>query len=483
MKQNKLLHNLAYNVTYHILILIVPFITAPYVSRILHPEGLGTYSVTTAIAKYFWMFGLLGMSKHGNRLIASVRDNAERLSEEFSNLFYFQLMISSLSTAIFLLYIFLFGYSQYDIVIVCQIPYLLAAVFDVTWFFSGTEQFQSMVLKNAIIKIVSTAAVFFFVKNKEDVWVYVLINTLSLFAGQICLWPLLLKQVKFHKPDFHKIMRHLRPNLVLTVSVIAVSIYVMMDKIMIEWLSSRIHVGYYENTEKILNMSTGIVGAIGTVMLPRMAYLMTNGDKDHALNYLSKSMRYIMTFAIAIAFGVASIAKEFSVLYFGKEFEICGITIPIISVAILFYSWENIMKTQYLLPKSKDKIYVKGTIAAAICNLFLNYLLIPRLGVIGAVIGTVGAQAASAVYESICVRKQLPIKQYILDLLPLVLIGALMFLTCRLIGVKMGSEWLTIVTQIVVGALIFVLLTFLYYLHIKDELVMKILKKSSASKV
>ena len=41
--------NIIYNISYQILILIVPFITSPYVSRVLGPEGLGTYSVTTAI--------------------------------------------------------------------------------------------------------------------------------------------------------------------------------------------------------------------------------------------------------------------------------------------------------------------------------------------------------------------------------------------------------------------------------------------------
>ena len=62
--------NIIYNISYQILILIVPFITSPYVSRVLGPEGLGTYSVTTAIVKYFTLFALLGMSNYGNRTIA-----------------------------------------------------------------------------------------------------------------------------------------------------------------------------------------------------------------------------------------------------------------------------------------------------------------------------------------------------------------------------------------------------------------------------
>ena len=477
MNQKKLLNNVAYNVVYRVLILIVPFITAPYISRILRPEGLGLYSVTTAIAKYFWMFGLLGMANYGNRQIAAVRDDQAELSRTFSNLFYFQLIVSSIMTLLFIAYVFLIGYSHYGIAIICQIPYLFSAMFEISWYFSGTEQFRSMVIKNSIIKISTLVAVFILVKKEEDVWIYVLINTLSLVAGQIALWPLMLRQVKFTKPEFKQITKHLRPNLILMISVVAVSIYVLMDKIMIEWLSGKAHVGYYENTEKILNMTTSIVGAIGMVMLPRMTYMISNNEKDKAQTFLTKSMRYVMTFAIAITFGIAGIAKEFSVIYFGDKFAICGTTIMIVSAAIALYSWENTLKTQYLLPKKKDKVFVKGTVSAAICNLCLNLILIPKLGVIGAVIGTVGAQAAAAGYESFSVRKEIPIKKYFMDLVPEICFGAIMFIICRGIGILLGTKWHVLFIQIVVGSLVFMALTYVYYSRLNDELLLKFKNK------
>ena len=477
MKQNRVWSNVIYNIGYHILILIVPFVTAPYVSRVLHPEGLGTYSVTTAIAKYFWMFGLLGMANYGNRRIAAVRDDTQRLSLEFTGLFCFQLLTSLLSTALFLGYTALFGFAHYGIVILCQLPYLLSAVFEVSWFFSGTEQFRFMVIKNSIIKLLTMGAVFLFVKTREHVWIYVLINTLSLLAGQLTLWPVLLKQIRFCKISFAQVKQHLRPNLVLMVSVIAVSIYVMMDKIMIEWLSSRAQVGFYENTEKMLNMSTGIVGAIGTVMLPRMTYLMSNEQHGKSQLYLSKSLRYIMTFAIAVGCGIAGVGREFAVVYFGPEYALCGPAIAIISLALLFYSWENILKTQYLLPHGRDSVYVKGTVAAAVCNLVLNFLFIPRLGAIGAVIGTVGAQAAAAVYESLRIRKELPLGRYLRDLAPVAGMGALMFGLCRWIGAELGCEPFTLLIQVAAGGLLFLVLCGLYYGYKKDELFMKLWQK------
>ena len=42
--------NLIYNIIYQLLILILPLITMPYVSRVLGADGIGTYSYTYSIA-------------------------------------------------------------------------------------------------------------------------------------------------------------------------------------------------------------------------------------------------------------------------------------------------------------------------------------------------------------------------------------------------------------------------------------------------
>lgn len=463
--------------SYQVLILIVPFITTPYVSRVLGPEGIGEYSVTSAIAKYFWMFALLGMSNYGNRTIAKARDNRKLLSVTFWNLYYFQAIISSISLILYLAYVVIWGGSAYGVVIICQVPYVVSAIFEISWFFYGMENFKIMVLRNAFIKVFTMIAIFLFVKTPSDVWIYVLINTLSLLLGQLCMWPLLHKYVDFVSPEWDLITGHLKPNLVLFVSVVAVSIYTLMDKIMIEIFSTTVEIGYYENTEKIMNICDSLVGAIGAVMLPRVSYMMEIKDHNSTLMYLGKSMKYIMIFALAIAFGVAGIAKEFSIIFFGKEFEICGFLLVCISPAIVFYSWENILRTQYLLPGNRDNIFVMGTVLAAITNLTLNCVFIPELGALGAVIGTVGAQGIAACYQSFKVRKEIPIINYVKGIMGAIITGIIMYVYCRIIGKVFGIAIFTLIIQIVGGAIVFAVgIGIVLYLQ-KDELIHKLLKR------
>ena len=46
---------IAYNGLYQIIYTITPLITAPYVSRVLGPEGNGTFDYSVSIAYYFFI--------------------------------------------------------------------------------------------------------------------------------------------------------------------------------------------------------------------------------------------------------------------------------------------------------------------------------------------------------------------------------------------------------------------------------------------
>lgn len=469
--------NFFYNICYQILILIVPIVTSPYISRILGPEGLGTYSVTTAIAKYFTLFAMLGMMNYGNRNIAKCRGDKEQLSVTFCNMFYFQIIVSSVVSLIFLAYAFLLGWGKYSIVILCQIPYVISTIFDVSWFYFGMENFKGVVARNAVVKILSTAAIFCFVNDKNDTWIYVLITAIGFLAGQLCLWPYVWKNIQWKAPKWRLIISHFKPNCILMTGVIAVSIYTLMDKIMIELLAGRLDVGYYENTEKIFTIANNVAGATGAVMLPRLSALKASGENTKFLKYIEKSMKYIMIIAIAIAFGIAGVSNCFAVVYFGPGFEACGELLFVIALAVIFYAWSNIIRCQFLLPNDMDGVYVTATVIAAIVNLILNCILIPWFGALGAVIGTVGAQFAEMLYQSIRVRKLLPIKKYVLGAVPFMLIGCVMLRCCKLLENIMGISIATLLVQVATGASLYIIASFLFLYFTKDDLIMKILKR------
>lgn len=383
--------NLAYNVAYQILVIILPLITAPYVSRVLGADGLGTYSYIFSIVTYFGLFGMLGIANHGNRSVALVRDNRQKVSEAFSNTYIIQLCTTVIALLLYFLFIYCWFSGDKTIAYIESII-VLSYVLDITWFFFGLEQFAVTVTRNAIIKIATVVAIFIFVRSREDLWIYALIMSCGMLFSQIYLWLRIRKYADFCKPSWSQVKSNIKPVLMLFIPAIAYSIYKLLDKVMLGAMSSMSQVGLFDNAEKIINIPSSLITAFGTVMMPRITVLLGTGD-EHRISYLNKiSVRYFTLLVVGAAFGLAGICNVLAPVYFGSEFVGSAPIIAGLGFSLIFVTWANVIRTQYLIPNKLDKPYVISSVIGALANLAVNIILIPKFAGIGAMIGTIIAE-------------------------------------------------------------------------------------------
>lgn len=144
----KLIKNMMYNTVYQVLILILPLITAPYVSRTLGTKGVGIYSSTAAWLGYFVLAGALGITLYGNREIAYHQKDKEARSRIFYELL--SLKFITVAIALIAYLIFIFFQNKWEIYFLLQGITLIAVAFDVSWFFMGLENFKVIVVRNTI---------------------------------------------------------------------------------------------------------------------------------------------------------------------------------------------------------------------------------------------------------------------------------------------------------------------------------------------
>ncbi len=466
---NSIKRNLTYNITYQLLILILPLVTAPYVARVLGADGIGTYAYTYSIANYFVLFAMLGLNNYGNRSIAKIHEDKEELSNTFWNIYALQFISAALAIVIYILYLFCF-LNDYGVVALYQLVYVGSALFDINWFFFGIEQFKLTVMRNTAIKLLSVGLIFIFVKSAKDLWLYTLICTGGIMISNLALWPFLKQFVYFKKPEIKIIKTHIIPNFILFIPIIALSLYKIMDKIMLGRMSGIIQVGFYDNSEKIINIPMGIIMALGTVMLPKMSNLAANKNIEQSRKYLEYSLQFIAFLAPALTFGIAGIAPEFALIFYGEKFAACGGIITSLSPIILFISLGNVVRTEYLIPNNKDKIFVISIIIGAIVNLIMNILIIPKFGAVGAAVATICAEASVAIVQALSVRKSIPIRMYLNKVTLYIVIGAVMYLFIRIIARALGISITTIAVEIIVGGMIYIILSFLCLWILKDDL-------------
>ena len=196
--KKSLAKNYIYNLIYQILVLILPLITTPYLSRVLGSDGIGIYSYTVSIVTYFILFGSLGIAMYGQREIAYIREDKENTTYTFWEILILRIITMTLSLIVF--YITFVNGTQYQMYYKILMIELLSNIIDISWFFQGQEEFKKTISRNIIVKIISIICIFILVKTKENLDIYILIYVLSNFVGNLTLWmyiPKYIQKIKF----------------------------------------------------------------------------------------------------------------------------------------------------------------------------------------------------------------------------------------------------------------------------------------------
>lgn len=75
--------NYLFNLMYEVLAVLVPFVTTPYISRVLGVTAIGDYNYINGIVSYFGLIAVTGTATFGNREISIVQNEKEKRSKYF----------------------------------------------------------------------------------------------------------------------------------------------------------------------------------------------------------------------------------------------------------------------------------------------------------------------------------------------------------------------------------------------------------------
>ena len=462
--------NLLLNVAYQLLKIAVPLLTVPYLSRVLFSDGIGQYSFTYSIADYFVLAGMLGLNQYGNRAIARVRDSKIERSRVFCSIFCMQFVWALVVLVVYIIWAFC-GSGSYRNLALVWILWVFADLFDVSWFFFGMEEFKLTVMRNVLLKLLSLALIFLFVRSSNDVAIYCGITALNFFLTAIVLWPFVLKRVDFYRPTFKEVLSHVKPNLLLFAPVVAISLYTQMDKIILGILSTTQQVGFYDYSEKLSKIPLALITALGTVMLPRMSGVIAKGNDIEALRYLNMSFSLAMLMAMCFAFGIASISDVFIPVFFGEGWDECVLLMALLSGIIPLVATTNVIGVQYLIPSGKDKQYTCSVFVGACVNIVANIALVPALAALGSVIAVLIAEFSVLLCQILIVKRSIEIKKWLIPTICATGAGLIMFVVVKCFSLFMPQISVTaLLLRVLVGAGVYAALSYLWMRLSKNPL-------------
>lgn len=449
----KTLKNYLYNLSYQLLTLIVPLVTTPYISRVLRADGIGKYSYSQAIMEYFVLFGLLGMTTYGSRQIAYVRDDKKEKSQTFWDLNATRLITMSIATICY--GVFCIVHSEDRALYIWQAFTVLASLIDISWYFAGVEKFKVTAIRNIFVKLVSVALIFAFVKNKNDLNLYALIVSLSLFIGQAFLWIGIKKEVTYKKVIWTNVRKYLWGSFRLWLPTIAASIYTSFDKIMLGYFTNDTQVGLYVNSQKIVKIATTVTTSLATVTIPKVANSYSNGKIEEMRETVYKSLTAVSFLAFPMCAGLMAIRETLVPWFLGKGFEPVVNLLLISSLLIITLSWSSILANQVLVATKRENLYTLAIVIAAIINVGLNMVLIPRLQSMGALITSVAAEYIGMLIMLWFSRNVISVKIFLKKIIKYVMCSVVMYCVVYSMGMFLPKAFFTTIAQIFIGGIIY----------------------------
>lgn len=468
-----IIKNYIYNTLYQITLLIVPLITMPYLTRIFSPDQLGVNTYTLSIVNYFVLFGLLGMQLYGNRQIAYVREDKEKLRKTFWSLYSTQVITIIISTIIYIFFVGNFV-QEYKVIFLIQGLNLVTSMIDISWLFIGLEDFKSVSIRNMIVKISGLIGIFIFVRSSDDLLLYILITVLVNIIGMIVMWIYIPNYLRKISIDIKLVKKTIIPLLLLFIPQISSQIYTELSRTMIGVFSTKDQVAFYDYSQKIVRILLALVTSVGTVLMPRVSNMSSNGKKDEISNFVSKAFMIISYVAIPMAFGLMGVSEGLISWYLGTEYFEVGKLAAMSSIIIIPVSWASIIGVQYLVATKQENKYTLSVVISAILSLIINIILIPKLASLGAVISLIVAECSGSVIQLILVRKQLNIRNMLFGVIKYFIVSIIMLIIIIPVGNVFDNKVIANIVQVIVGIIVYFGVMFVTKDKIQNEIIQKL---------
>lgn len=373
--KNTLFKNTIYKSILSMVNIVVPIIIGPYIMRLLDVDLYGMYNRVFADFQMFLAFAGFGVYTLGVREISKIRDNKEKVSRLFTNLFTISLLSNILILILYVIYSFIFSSGIARTLYLVMTIQIFANIFYVEFVNEALENYKFITVKSVIVKLIYFAAILLAVRNPDDIAIYAIVVSLTVFLNNIISFIYAKRRIKF---DFSKI--EIKKYLKSLVAVLVITnldlLYSQLDRVMLGKYVSDVSVTVYYTAYYLISTLSAIPYAIINVSIPRLSYLLKNDGKEMYEEKLNNSLSSLLFIIVPMCLGVFVLSKEIIILYAGEKYLMAVVPLMITSVVRIIISLESVMNNLVMYPNDREDRILKVSLICGVSNLIINYLLL-----------------------------------------------------------------------------------------------------------
>lgn len=383
----------------------ITFILTAYLARILGTAGYGMLSNVNAILLYALLVVNLGFDIIGMRDIAKVQNNDER-SYFVNNIVTLKLALAVVTFTLLIAYIVIFNN---PLLVKTALLFggfqLLAASFQIDWFYQGIERMEILGIRKVCISVTTLLGVLLFVHSIEDLPLYFIIMSVSMFINNG--WLIVLYFKKFAKIKLTFQLNFWKTLIKESTAIAATSfLLAIMATFSILFLVHTVgeeQTGLFASAYKLVEIAILPVMLLQIAFGPRIAIAGdTLEEKRNAAKNFAKLTAFICGIITTTMF---FFPKLFLHIVFGGQYTPASHILQILMCGLVFTFYGLSISNILNLWNVERKVMYAMMLAAG-SNVVFNAVLVPMLGAEGAAFAYLGSNFILAISLSVLLYKE-----------------------------------------------------------------------------
>ena len=447
----------SYVVLSNIIILVLGVIQIPIVTKSLGTSLYGTWSLIGVTTTLIIPFSTLSFGMSIVRFLAVEKDKDKVREDFFSALSLVFIVGVVFSLLIFLLSGVIATYILQDstqaiYIKISSVLVLLNSLFTVLLaFFRRGSYIGIFTLLNFSSNVLNFVLIILFILAGYGLTGILWATVISITVLSIIALALIIKQLGYKPPRFSNMKPYLSWGIPLTPNTLVNWVMQASDRYLLGYFMGVSAVGIYNVAASIGSYSSFVWPPLSIVLYPVVSKTYDEGNREECSNYFRYSFKYLMMITIPATFGLSILARPLLQILTTPEFFSGSSVVWLIALGTLLHAFHQICSFIFHLV-GKTQVILRLLIIAAVLNVILNVILIPRLGILGAGIASVSSYAVLGVITPLITQRYFKFDFDILFILKS-LTGSAIMATC--IWLLKPESLLMVVVSVVLGVIVY----------------------------
>lgn len=371
---------------------VLAAVTLGILTRYLHQEGFGAFTIATTFPQIFGIMADLGFSLMGIQLVSEIRENHVR---NYHAIITLRLITAVIFLALAPIASLFFPYPleiKIGIAIV-SLSVLLSSLIQIyTIQFQVNLAMAIPMVADIVSKIFLIAsigvAVYLHAGFLTILWLIVINNGIQCAIVFIGSFAYQRSALIWDPPLFRKIIARSWP---IGLSIVFNLIYLKLDTIILSLYHSQSDVGMYGGAYRVFEVLISLPSMFMGLVLASFARSWSSGDIGLFRRYFQKSFDFMVMATLPLIVGTFFIARPLMTTFLGEQFEGSGdiLQILILGTGCVFFG-SFIGHLINVVHQQKRMLY--GYLVGAIIGVIGYFILIPPFGAWGAAWATVATE-------------------------------------------------------------------------------------------